>query len=95
MTVFIMRGKYSPAAVRRINRSRTVKGTAIVRRCGGRLTGVYATMGDTDLLLIAEFPSVEKAMQASVALNKALDISFVTTPALSIADFDRLAGSRA
>ena len=91
MTTFIMTGKYSADAVRRISGKRTVQGGRIIKQCRGRLGAVYATLGKTDLLVIAEFPGVAEAMKASIALNKALGISFATCPALPVVDFDRLA----
>jgi len=94
MTTFIMTGKYSAEAVKQISGARTVKGTKIVKQCGGKITAVYATMGKADLLLITEFPGVGEAMKASVALNQAMGISFTTIPALPIADFDKLVGGK-
>ncbi len=94
MMTFIMAGKYSADAVKRISAQRTVKGTQIVRQCGGNIVGVYATMGESDLLAIAEFPGVAEAMKASVALHKALGISFTTSPALRVEDFDKLVGGK-
>jgi uncharacterized protein with GYD domain len=90
MLTFIMTGKYSAEAIKQISAKRTTKGTEIVQQCGGKLVAVYATMGKTDILVVAEFPSIEKAMKASVALNKALGISFSTVPALNIEEFDKL-----
>jgi uncharacterized protein with GYD domain len=52
----------------------------------------YATMGKTDVLAIVEFPGVSEAIKASVALNKALGISFSTVPAIYVEDFDKLVG---
>jgi len=94
MTTFIMTGKYSAESVKKISGARTVKGARIVRRCGGRIEAVYATLGDSDLLVIAEFPGVAQAMRASIALNKALGISFATVPALPVKDFDKLVGGK-
>ena len=90
MTTFIMTGKYSSDAVKLINAERTVKAKQILKQCGGNIVGAYATLGETDLLLIVEFPGVNEAMNASVGLNKALGISFTTIPALRIEDFDKL-----
>lgn len=92
MTTFIMTGKYSAESVKQISGERTVKAGQIVQQCGGTIVGGYATLGDADLLVIAEFPGVAEAMKASVGLNKALGISFSTTPALRIEDFDKLVG---
>lgn len=92
MTTFIMTGKYSAEALKKISRERTTKGTNIVKQCGGKLLMVYATMGKSDILVIAEFPGVKEAMKASVDLNKALGISFSTVPAITVEEFDKLIG---
>ena len=90
MLTFIMTGKYSAEAIKQISAKRSTKGAEIVRQCGGKLVAVYATMGKADILVVAEFPGIKEAMKASVALNKALGISFSTVPALRIEDFDKL-----
>jgi uncharacterized protein with GYD domain len=95
MTTFIMTGRYSAEAVRQISGKRSTKANEIIQQCGGRLVAAYATMGKTDLLGIAEFPGVSNAIKASVALNKALGISFSTVPALPVEDFDKLVGRKA
>jgi uncharacterized protein with GYD domain len=59
-------------------------------QCGGKLVAAYATMGETDLLVIVEFPGVGEAIRASVALNKALGIAFSTVPAIRVEEFDKL-----
>ncbi len=95
MTTFIMTGRYSSEAIGRISGARTAKAIEIVQQCGGKIGAAYATMGDTDLLLIAEFPGVSEAIKASVGLNKALGISFSTAPAIRVEDFDKLVGGKA
>jgi uncharacterized protein with GYD domain len=90
VTTFIMTGKYSSDAVKQISAERTVKARQIVKQFGGTIVGAYATLGGTDLLVIAEFPGISEAMNASVGLNNALGISFATIPALRIEDFDKL-----
>ncbi len=94
MTTFIMTGKYSVDAVKEISAARTAKATRIIQQCGGKLGAVYITMGPTDLLAIAEFPGVDEALKASVALCKATGIAFTTTPALPVAAFDKLVGGK-
>ena len=94
MMTFVMRGKYSADAVKQISGKRTVKGNQIVQQCGGTIVGLYATLGEADILVIAEFPGVGEAMRASVALSKALGISFATSPALRIEEFDNLVGGK-
>jgi uncharacterized protein with GYD domain len=89
MQTFIMTGKYSAEAIKKISGTRTKKAEQIVKQCQGAIVAVYATMGKTDLLVIAEFPGVSEAMKASVKLNEAFGISFATIPALAIDDFDK------
>lgn len=95
MATFIMTGKYSAEAIKELSGERTMKANEIVRQCGGKLTASYITMGYSDVLAIVEFPGVNEAIKASVALNKALGISFSTVPAISVEEFDRLAGGKA
>jgi uncharacterized protein with GYD domain len=90
MAIFIMMGKYSAAAAGQISSQRTEKANRIVRECGGTIVNAYATLGKSDIFVVAEFPDIGEAMKASVGLNQALGISFVTMPALRIEDFDRL-----
>lgn len=95
MTTFIMTGRYSAEAIRQISSGRTTEGIKIIKQCGGKFVAAYATMGKTDLLAIVEFPGVSEAIKASVALNKALGISFSTVPAILVEDFDKLVGDKA
>jgi uncharacterized protein with GYD domain len=69
---------------------RTKQVTALVEKFGGKITKGYALLGQTDLVIIGEFPSVEKAMQASVAATKLTNIRFTTAPAVTIEEFDKL-----
>ena len=95
MAIFIMMGKYTAAAVEQISIQRTKTAKRIVRDCGGTIVDAYATLGKSDIFVVAEFPGVGEAMKASVGLNQALGISFVTMPALRIEDFDKLIGGNA
>jgi hypothetical protein len=42
------------------------------------------------LLLIVDLPGVEAAMQTSVALSKQTGISFCSSPAITVEEFDKL-----
>ena len=90
MATYLMFGKYSTDSVGKISAERTEKGTAIIGDCGGKVKAEYALLGETDLVLIVEFPGTEEAMKASIALSKLLGISFVTSPAVSVEEFDKL-----
>ena len=95
MTTFIMTGKYSTESIKQISGERTTIAVDIVKQNGGKIVATYATMGETDLLAIMEFPGVNEAIKSSVALNKALGISFSTVPALRVEEFDKLVGGKA
>ncbi len=92
MATFIMKGRYSVEAMKAISATRTRKAQKIVDECGGKILAIYATMGDTDLLAIVDFPGAAEAVKASIGLAKALGISFSTVPALGVEEFDKLAG---
>jgi uncharacterized protein with GYD domain len=94
MAIFIMTGRYSAEAIEHISGERTTKAIEIVQQCGGKIVASYATMGETDLLVITEFSGASEAIKASVALNKALGVSFSTVPAVRIEEFDELVGNK-
>jgi uncharacterized protein with GYD domain len=85
-----MFGKYSSKGVKEISAERTEKATAVMDKLGGKVHAGYALLGETDLVLIVDFPGVTEAMKASVELNKLLGISFTTSPAVTIEEFDKL-----
>ena len=90
MSTFIMFGRYSPEAVRQISRQRTQQATELIDRYGGKVVGMYATLGRYDLVFIVSFPGSSEAMKASVALSKTTGIGFNTVPAIAVQDFDAL-----
>jgi len=90
MATFFMFGIYSADALDDISAGRTSDAENLITRYGGKVNSMYALMGEQDLILIVEFPSVQHAMQASAALSKLTGISFSTSPAISVAEFDQL-----
>lgn len=90
MTKFIMFGKYSIDALGKISANRTKSAHVIIGECGGVLKAAYALLGETDLIVVTEFPSIEKALKASVALGKDLGVAFKTAPAVTVEEFDKL-----
>jgi uncharacterized protein with GYD domain len=90
MATYLMFGKYSIEALTKISAARTKNANTLIGDCGGVLKTAYALLGETDLVLVAEFPGNEKAMKASVSLSKQLGIAFKTEPALSVEEFDKL-----
>ena len=90
MALFFMFGRYSSDSIRGISSRRTERASAIVERFGGQTQGIYALLGDHDLVVIADFPATEDAMKASIKLRKVTGITFSTCPAVSVEQFDLL-----
>ncbi|UCD97555.1 MAG: GYD domain-containing protein [Chloroflexota bacterium] len=92
MPTFIMFGKYSHESIKEISAERTQKASQLVSDNGGTVKSGYALLGDTDLVVIADFPNNQAAMKTSVGLARLLGISFSTAPAVSMDEFDKLVG---
>ncbi|MBN1900370.1 GYD domain-containing protein [Candidatus Sumerlaeota bacterium] len=90
MMTFFMFGKYSAEAVKEISANRTAKSQKLMKKFGGKIKSIYALIGDWDLVLIVELPGVTEAMKASVALSKMSKISFSTSPAIPVEQFDKI-----
>ncbi|MGQ9921255.1 MAG: GYD domain-containing protein [Desulfobacca sp.] len=90
MATFILFGKYSAAALQGMSPGRTQQIVDVIKKFGGEVQGMYATLGDQDLVFILNLPGIEQAMQVSVALNKMTSIGFTTAPAVTAAEFDQI-----
>ena len=90
MAKFIMFGKYTLDGLKGIGAKRTGQATAIIGDAGGKLEAVYALLGETDLVMVVDFPSVQQAMKASLELSKLLGAAFTTAPAVTVEEFDKL-----
>lgn len=90
MATFLMFGRYSAEAVKGISAERTDKAVKRIKKLGGEVNAAYALLGEKDLVIIADFPGTEQAMQASVALSKLTGIAFTTSPAVTVEAFDKL-----
>lgn len=90
MPTFAMFGKYSLEAIKHISAARTEETRKLAEKYQGKITAMYALLGEHDLLFLVDMPGPESAMQFSVALAKATGISFTTSPAVTVEEFDRL-----
>ena len=90
MSTFLIFGKYSPEAGKKISKERTEKAISLFKKFGGEVESMYALLGEQDLVFIVNLPGIEQAMKASVALTKMTDISFKTSPAVTVEEFDKL-----
>jgi uncharacterized protein with GYD domain len=91
MATFFMFGKYSKAALEKVSAERTREAHKLIEKLGGQVKAIYALLGENDIVIIAELPRMAEAMQASIALKRMSDISFYTTAAMPVEEFDKLA----
>ncbi|MCX7797557.1 MAG: GYD domain-containing protein [Melioribacter sp.] len=91
MAEFILMGKYSQESIKQVSAERTKQASEQIEKLGGKIKSIYALLGEKDLIIIAELPDNEKALQASLALFKITGIAFTTHPAFSVEVFDKLA----
>ena len=92
MATFVMFGRYSVDAMKDISAKRTQNATAVIGDAGGKVQAAYALLGEADLVLVVDFPGVKEAMKTSVKLAQLLGISFTTSPAVTVEEFDDLVG---
>ncbi len=92
MATFLMFGKYSPQALEQMSAERTASAVDLIKRFGGEVQSMYATLGVNDLVFVVSFPGTAEAMKASVALGKMTGIAFATAPAVTVGEFDKLMG---
>ncbi len=90
MGLYMMFGKYNPDSLQEISSARTDKAEELIKGNGGNVKGGYALLGNSDLLFIVEFPDTASAVKTSVEMGKMFGISFATTPAVAIAEFDKM-----
>jgi uncharacterized protein with GYD domain len=91
MSTYFFFGCYSESALKEISAKRTEKAAATFQRFGGQVKSIHALLGEHDIVVIAEVPGTEAAMQISMALHKLTGISFTTAPAVPVEQFDKLA----
>ena len=90
MATFIMFGKYSVESLKGMNPERTKEVLELINKYGGKVKSMYALLGQRDLVFIVDFPSTDVAIKTSVAVNKTTGISFTTSPAVTVDEFDNL-----
>ncbi len=90
MATFFMFGKYSSESLKEMSAIRTDMAISLIKKFGGKVNSMYALLGKQDLVLIVDFPGVEQVMKASVALTKMTGVSFASSPAVLVEDFDKM-----
>jgi uncharacterized protein with GYD domain len=90
MATFFMFGQYSAEALKAISAKRTEEANNIIEKLGGQIKSIYALLGEKDLVLIVDFPNIEQAIKASIAVNRLTGITFSTAQAVPVEEFDKL-----
>jgi uncharacterized protein with GYD domain len=90
MATYFMFGKYSSESLKQMSADRTDEAVSLINKFGGQVNSMYALLGEQDLVLIVDFPGLVQAMKASVALTKMTGVSFNTSPAIALEDFDKM-----
>ncbi len=91
MATFFLFGKYSHEALKKISPDRTRKAITLIQKSGGRVKSVYAMLGGNDLVFIVTLPGAAQATMVSIALTRLTGISFTTSEAIPVDQFDKLA----
>jgi uncharacterized protein with GYD domain len=86
----MMFGKYTQDSLKNASEQRTKNAVKIIEKNSGKVISMYAVMGEHDLVFVLEFPDAEKAMSASIGLNRLTGISFSTSPVVDVETFDSL-----
>lgn len=90
MTTYFLFGNYSDKAYGEISSQRTAAAEKVIADQGGKLQSMHALVGDPDLVLIIDFPDIKAALKTSVELGRLTGISFRTSQALTVQEFDQL-----
>ena len=91
MAKYLMLGRYSLEAMKGMNAERTKKALEVIKKGGGKVESMYALLGKYDLAFVIDFPDNSAAMKASMALTKLTGVGFVTSPAVTVEEFDKMA----
>ena len=90
MSTYFMFGKYSSDAMKGISASRTEKAGKLIQKYDGEIKSIYVLLGEKDLVIIATFPGTVQAVKSSISLTKLTGITFTTSEAIGVEEFDRM-----
>jgi len=90
MATYMLFGTYSVESLKSISAARTHQAKTTIEKLKGSVKGIYALLGEYDLVLIVDLPGVKEAMQASIELGKLTGIGFTTSAAVPVEEFDTM-----
>jgi uncharacterized protein with GYD domain len=86
MTFYLVEASYTPAALKALAanpQDRVAPVSAMMEKAGGKLHHFFFTMGDTDIVALAELPDDVDAMAVSLAVASAGHMSSYRTRRLT------------
>ena len=90
MATYMMFGKYNQGIMQKISPERTEQAKELIAENGGKVKAAYALLGDKDLLFIVSFNTIKDMIRTSIEMGNMLGITFSTTPAITVEEFDEL-----
>ena len=90
MPTYLMLGKYSIGSVKEISEKKKKKVVETIEKDGGKVESMYVLLGKYDLAFTVDFPENRDAIKASVALGRLLGVSFSSSPAMTVEEFDKM-----
>jgi len=95
MPLYVTLGTYTAEAMQHISEvpQHFQRNRSLIESGGGKLIGVYALMGEWDLLVITEFPDEKRALSALLTICKTGRMTTQTMTALPFEEFATLASN--
>jgi uncharacterized protein with GYD domain len=88
MHTYFMLGRYTSDSIRNVSPERTRLAISTIEEFNGQIMGLYALLGEFDIVFIVNLPGNREAMDASVRLFQRTGIMFRTLPAINAERFD-------
>lgn len=95
MSTYIVLGKFTHQGIQTIKDSpkRRAMARELAKSLGGEIRQAYVTMGQYDLVVVAELPNDEAAAKLAFQVGMQGNLSTQTLPAFDEAETDKLIGS--
>jgi uncharacterized protein with GYD domain len=95
MPKYLLKASYTAEGVRGIMKDggskREAAARALIESLGGKMEAFYFTHGETDAIVICDFPSASKALAGVMAVNASGLVQASTTPLITPAEMDEAA----
>lgn len=95
MPKYLLKASYNTEGVRGVMKEggtkREAAARALVESLGGKVESFYFSHGDTDAIVICEFPDTAHALAGVMAVNASGLVTASTTPLITAAEVDAAA----